>query len=860
VSTRYGQLTYTSFDAFGSFERAGSAGGWQVKQSSGELSADETQWLVSGIRTAFRPVEPLPDYPSPQELDAAPRRLAYRRWVDREVRGGGYWHTAPAGADSTGRPGNVFAHVLLDRTPDPVPSAPPLRPIQRWRSPSWLRPYGAAAVGGAVLPPDAPGDGQVVTKDSVVAFALDTSTWRLGTLLGLLDAVAAALAGGPPVILGVTSVDSAAQWIGLVSFLMSPGTAAMLNFSTFDRADQLGPALEAGQHLSAVPVTDLSALPIGVLAIDETATLSLGELGGQPHVTAAGQRIEVTAWSVMAQEALLDPQSARAVLHDLDGHAAQTEDRGLHPAWPLAVAIASDETFAGAHPEAHAVLTAHTPDGVSAGSPAALLVDEVVSALIGETTADAWKVAEQKLQGSVGEYAELTYLCRALDDDTWLDQLGPIPVGENSFRDRPVAPRLAAALDAALERSRTSGGPQRALKLVDLLMRAGLDDTAHDRLTRALTEQVAPQLADPHAGPILARRFAHRLGAETRIAAAAATLRTAGYSDGDTSVSDAVLDWFADGSLMPTPEELLRAQPWDATWTRAAVRGIRAERSARTESGSTAEVERFAQLWWLAASGSTRRDDLAAERVWDPAELSAAGGAAFSSAALLPTLVGAPNTDELVRLADEVLTANTDDLAVACAVLRTVDPATWVQHGYIDSHQQTYAPLWDIALAEIPAARVHPDVAVRLAAVAAVAVIAGQPRPVRAGQLAADPAVAAAAADEVVALVEQQVIGAPAVLAASLLGADADAPDAVDAADGLVTVLAEAAGALTAAGYLTEDDEEGVLAAMVQMAGNTGEAPRRYRKLVHTMLAQRGDARPARTARAPLATRMRRNH
>src|SRR5580693_5467317 len=75
VSTRYGQLTYTSFD---SFERARSAGGWQVKQSSGELSADETQWLVSGIRTAFRPVEPLPDYPSPQELDAAPRRLAYR--------------------------------------------------------------------------------------------------------------------------------------------------------------------------------------------------------------------------------------------------------------------------------------------------------------------------------------------------------------------------------------------------------------------------------------------------------------------------------------------------------------------------------------------------------------------------------------------------------------------------------------------------------------------------------------------------------------------------------------------------------------------------------------------------------------
>ena len=847
MSGRYGQLTYTSFD------RAGSAGGWQIKQTSGELSADETQWLLSGIRAAFRPVEPLPDYPSPQQLEAGPRRLAYRRWAGPAVSGAGYWHTAPAGADSTGRPGNVFAHVLLDRAPD---SAPPLRPIQRWRSPSWLRPYGAVAVGDAVLPPDAPGDGKVVTKDSVVAFALDTSTWRLGTLLGLLDAVAAAIGGGAPVVLGVASVDSAAQWIGLVSFLMSPGTAATLNFSTFDRADQLGPALEAGQHLSAVPVTDLSALPAGVLAIDETATLSLGELGGQPHLTAAGQEIEVTAWSVMAQEALLDPRSARAVLDDLDRYAAQTEDRGLHPAWPLAVTVAADEAFAGAHPEAHAVITAHTPGGLSAGSPAARLVDEAVSALVGDTTSDAWKVAAQNLPGSVGEFVQLTYLCRALGDDTWLDQLGPIPVSEHSFRDRPVPARLAAAVGAALERSRTTAGPQRVLKLVDLLMRAGVDD---DRLTQALTEQVAGQLADPHAGPTLARRFAHRLGAETRIAAAAATLRAAGHRDGETPVSDAVLDWFADGSVMPTAGELLRAQPWDAAWTRAAVCGIRAERSARTEP--ITEVDRFAQLWWLAASGSTRCDDLAAERIWDPAELLAAGGAALSVAALLPTLLGAPDSDELVRLADEVLAANSDDLAVACAALRTVDPATWVQRGYIDTHQRAYAPLWDTALAEIPTARVHRDVAVRLAAVAAVAVIAGQPRPARAGQLAADPAVATAAADGVVALVEDQIISATAVLAASLLRADAAAEDS-DADDAVAAVLAEAAAALTAGGHVTDDDQEAVLAAMVQMAGNNGEAapPRRYRKLVHTMLAQRGDARPAQPAQSPLAARMWRNH
>ena len=66
---------------------------------------------------------------------------------------------------------------------------------------------------------------------------------------------------------------------------MSPGTAARLNFSTFDRADQVVAALQSKQHLTAVPVVDVTAVPAGVVVIDETATLSLGELGGEPHRT-----------------------------------------------------------------------------------------------------------------------------------------------------------------------------------------------------------------------------------------------------------------------------------------------------------------------------------------------------------------------------------------------------------------------------------------------------------------------------------------------------------------------------------------------------------------------------------------------
>ena len=69
VNTRYGQLAYTSLD------KPGSAGGWQIEQVAGALSAAEAQTLMAGVRTAFDPVEPLPAYPTPEQLERGPRRL-----------------------------------------------------------------------------------------------------------------------------------------------------------------------------------------------------------------------------------------------------------------------------------------------------------------------------------------------------------------------------------------------------------------------------------------------------------------------------------------------------------------------------------------------------------------------------------------------------------------------------------------------------------------------------------------------------------------------------------------------------------------------------------------------------------------
>ncbi|MBS9533714.1 hypothetical protein KIH27_08960 [Mycobacterium sp. M1] len=824
MSTRYGQLSYTSFDG------AGTAGGWQIKQSVGDLSEAETELLVSGVRTVFRPAEPLPEYPSGEQLDAAPRRLAYGRSPDGA---GAYWHSVAAGADSTGRPGNVFAHTVLDRTPD---AGPVLRPIELWRSPEWLRPYGAAAVAAATLPVGPPAVGRCVTKDSVVAFALDTVTWRLPTLLGLLDAVAAALDGGAPVVLGAESADSAAQWIGLVSFLMSAGTAAALSFSTFDRADQLPAALHSGQHLTAVPLIDAEALPAGTVFIDETALLSLGELGGQPHCTSTGQQIEVTTWSVLAQEVLLDQDEAREILDSIDRFAAATPDRGLHPAWPLAMAVASNGAFADAHPEARQVITAHSPAGVTVDSAAAQVIRETLAELVGDTTADAWKAVEQNLTGYAADYATRTYLCRAVADDGWLGQPGPVPMGGRSYRGRPVPEDVSAALGPALERARTDGdGP--LITLADLLVRAGIEDGR----VGAVLDGFAHRLADPQAGPTLIETLGDRVGPQARIAAAAPTVRAALQNDGTTTLSTPVVDWLTGGLTMPTPDELQSAERFDEIWMRAAVCGLRADRH-----GSTGEADRFARLWWLAACNSPRRAEIAAGRVWAPEQLLAIGVAGCDSAMLLSTLLGTVDGDPLLRLCDAVLTANADDYTVSCAMLRRFDAAAWVQRDYIDVYLRAYLPLWDSVLAQIPADQVHRDFAVRLVTVAAVAGALGLPRPHSAEVLAADEAVAGVVAQEIMALVEHRVISAVAVVAASLVPAASGEAGTDGSPRGIDAVLAAAGEVSIAVGHVTENDEETVAEMLAKTIGDgtEGSASRRYRKLVHNLFARRGDVRP----------------
>ncbi|AKS31685.1 hypothetical protein [Mycolicibacterium goodii] len=804
MTSRFGQLTYTSFDA------VGTVGGWQVKETTDALTPEETQLMLAGVRTVFRSVEPMPDYPTPEQLEAAPRRLAYSRVGESCA---ALWHTAPAGSDSTGRPGNVFAHVLLDRTPD---VAPRYRAIQWWRAAHWLCPYGATAVSRAALAEPGPEPGTAVTKDSVVAFALDITTWRLATLFGLLDAVAAALDGGAPVVLGVQSPDTAAQWIGLLSFLMSPGTAAQLSFSTFDRADQLN--VHSGQVLSAVPIEDLSAVPAGVVAIGETETLSLGELGGEPHRTAGGYHIEVTPWSAMAQVALLDAGSARRLLDDIDAVAEQVRDVGLHPAWPMAMAVAGRAEFTDAEEEAHEVIAAHSPPGVAVGSAAARTISSVLAAAVGTTTADAWRAVQELPTGPGAVFADTTYLCRAVADDAWLSQMGPIPLGPRMFHGKPIPPPLRAAIGPALDAGR---GPERLLQVADLLVRAGVED---GRIRTALIDDVIPRLRDP--------QVRERIGADARLTLGAVLLR----DPESTAIDDDLLDWLAETAPLPAPEELAQATPWDPMWTISALRGERARRRGIGNAGADAG----ALLWWLRVTAAPDFEQVATASAWNPQDLLLAIGAdPLPGAAAVRTLVAAADSAALNRLAAKVIDENGDSLAVACAAVRTIEPGTWLQQRYVETHQHAYVPLWDEVLGVIDPAHVHPDFSTRLLALALLGLFTGRPYPRAVSVFAASDSLGDQAVERVMPLVAEGHLAPHGVVAVSLLRSAA--PDSADVTvDELASHLAER----VAGGMACDDnDVENVTAVMAQLSGDSSESTLRgYRKVVTKLMARRGDS------------------
>ena len=100
--------------------------------------------MRAGVTTRLETMDGLGDFPTTAELASRTRRLAFR--FDDDDGASVWWHAVEAGDDATGRPGNVFTHsVAIAGLPDT------LRPIDLWRSPSWLMPFGQKEVAEASL-------------------------------------------------------------------------------------------------------------------------------------------------------------------------------------------------------------------------------------------------------------------------------------------------------------------------------------------------------------------------------------------------------------------------------------------------------------------------------------------------------------------------------------------------------------------------------------------------------------------------------------------------------------------------------------------------------------------------------------
>lgn len=530
VESRYGRLTYTSLHGVNAAGTRISAGGWQIVEEDGGLSRDEREQLRARVATQFDAGVEIPRFPTPEQIAELPRRLVYSP-VDPGAGAGStaWWHAGPAGPDATGRPGNVFTHVVLDRTPGAAESAA-LRPVQLWRSADWLAPYGADQVSRARLGDrPRPEPGTVISAASVIKFLLDPTRFRFGVLAALLDATAAALAGGPRIVLITESTDRAALWTGAVSLLMAAPQAARFSFSTLERISSVPNVFDQGIQLACLPVVDQDQISAAAadprsplraqtptVIIDESEPLAIGDLDGEPHRTAAGDRITVTEWSVLAQVILGDEAGAAWALAELDRIVERLAGAALPAeavAWPLAMTVGrAGERFADAAAEAAAVVTRTGPDGLPADEELHRTARELIGRGLGRTTADAWRVAGNpaalaRVGGQTAQLIMESYVRRAAAEPAWLARPGPVALPD-------PAPRLSAvteqeliagvADDCARIAAAELSDPDRAtavLHLIDLLARSGLDSEeppeplldAFDRCCHLL----APELTGP---------------------------------------------------------------------------------------------------------------------------------------------------------------------------------------------------------------------------------------------------------------------------------------------------------------------------------------------------------------------------
>lgn len=493
-----GQLTYSA-----------GADGYQVLARQGDISPDQERAHIARVPVNTRFGVAIPEFPTPSQVASLPRRFMYLADQDHAT----LWHVAPAGSDASGRPDNVFAHIVQV----PLSSESAGRPIDRWRAPEWLSPFGATEVARAELPAQPPGPGESVSRERTVEFLTDPKAWRLGFFPLLLDAVSGAV-GRRHIVLGVESQDSAAQWIAAVSYLMAPATAARWSWSLWETPESVGRAAELGASLCCVPrevLADVPELP-DRLILDELAPADIGEVGGTPHRLADGMCVSATEWSALASAVFSLADDPVQVLGEIDGVGRDALPAVPPYAWPLAIVVGRRrDEIDGLDDAVRNVVLTQTPDGLPDDTGLVETAVSIVRQGPELDTADLWRDLESQthLESPIARLVSSLYVRSALRDRAWL--MGPTPAPHLLRPDRPqltarenealretVLDLLIEARYAAAQPGSEIRGQDHALyvlRLLDFAYREGFTletQEARDELAQHLDETL-PEFPQP---------------------------------------------------------------------------------------------------------------------------------------------------------------------------------------------------------------------------------------------------------------------------------------------------------------------------------------------------------------------------
>lgn len=472
------QLTYTSYD-----DGAG-RGGWRIKQTTGEFSSAERDSVIERIPTVFDLEPRLPEFPTHEQIAARPVRLSYAYMSDGA---GAYWHTVDAGRDASGRPGNVFAHVVLDRRAPDARSTPP---IVRWRSADWLTPYGAGEVTDAVLPENAlPQPNPEFDAKSSVKFLMDGETDRPGVFRVLIDAVADALAGGPSVVLLTDDHETSARWIATVSYFLPIQLAQTLSWTTHDSPDYAAIDIARGTHLISMSRTlcgDLEKMA-GAMLIADDEEPDLGDIGSV-HRVARGT-VPVTRLSVLVEGVLADDEVAVRVLAGRDRAAADFEAPELSAIWPLAVAVHAEPELDEFHDDAFRTIAADAPDSAAAKPWAAELVTRAQMRFPLSISELLDKLIVARARGQDTAMIGCRFLDAALRDSEWMGSanIDDVP-GVASVDIAAVRKPITALLDHIVAQSVNETTAAQLYRLAELVVRLGRRDA---EFTKACDEILA---------------------------------------------------------------------------------------------------------------------------------------------------------------------------------------------------------------------------------------------------------------------------------------------------------------------------------------------------------------------------------